>query len=272
MNDLSRLAIHTATTKPWDLETAIRKYSEAGVSGISVWKEALEGRDPAAAGAAIRAAGLKAVSLVRGGFFPAPDPETRAARIRDNERLIRAAVELGAPLLVLVCGAHPKVRIAEARNHVRAGIEAILALAEKEGVRLAIEPLHPMYAGDRSVINTMREALDLCEGIGSPALCVAVDVYHVWWDPELEAQIDRAGRLGTLAAFHVCDWKTPLEDMLEDRGLMGEGCIDIPRIRSWIEKAGFRGFAEVEIFSRRFWAMDQDEYLGRILAAFREHV
>lgn len=272
MNDLSRLAIHTATTKPWDLETAVRKYADAGVSGISVWKEALEGRDPKAAGAAIRAAGLAPVSLVRGGFFPAPDPETRAVRIRDNERLLRASAELGAPLLVLVCGAHPKVRIAEARDQVRSGIEAVLPLAEKEGVRLAIEPLHPMYAGDRSVINTMREALDLCEGIGSPSLAVAVDVYHVWWDPELEAQIARAGRLGALAAFHVCDWKTPLEDMLEDRGLMGEGCIDIPRIRSWVERAGFRGFAEVEIFSRRFWAMDQDEYLGRILAAFREYV
>jgi len=272
MNDLGRLAIHTATTKPWDLETAIRKYADAGVSGISVWKEALEGRDPAAAGAEIRAAGLAAVSLVRGGFFPAPDPETRAARIRDNERLIRISAELGAPLLVLVCGAHPQVRIDEARDHVRAGIETILPLAEREGVRLAMEPLHPMYAGDRSVINTMKEALDLRERIGCPALCVAVDVYHVWWDPELEAQIERAGRLGALAAFHVCDWKTPLEDMLEDRGLMGEGCIDIPRIRAWVEKAGFQGFAEVEIFSRRFWAMDQDEYLGLILKAFREHV
>jgi len=272
MTDMRRCAIHTATTKPWDLETAVRKYADSGVAGISVWKETLVGRDPGAAGRMIRAAGLSVVSLVRGGFFPAADPDLRAQRIKDNERLIAIAAELGAPLIVLVCGADPKVRIDEARRQVRAGIEAILPTAESAGVRLAIEPLHPMYAGDRSVINTLKEANDLCEDLGSPELGVAVDLYHLWWDPELEAQVARAGRLGAIAAFHVCDWKTPVLDFLEDRGLMGEGCIDIPRIRGWVEDAGFRGFVEVEIFSKRFWAMDQDIYLRMILDAFREHV
>jgi len=272
MKDLKRCAIHTATTKPWDLETAIQKYAEAGVAGISVWKEALGDRNPAAAGRLIREAGLSAVSLVRGGFFPAAEPGIRAQRIKENERLIRVAAALGAPLLVLVCGADPKVDIAEARLQVEAGIEAILPLAEAEGIKLAIEPLHPMYAGDRSVINTLAEANELCERLRSSALGVAVDLYHVWWDPTLEAQIARSGRLGALMAFHVCDWKTPLLDLLEDRGLMGEGCIDIPRIRGWVEAAGFSGFVEVEIFSKRFWAMDQDLYLGMILDAFREHV
>ncbi len=272
MNDMKRSAIHTATTKSWDLETAVRKYAEAGIAGISVWKEALEGRDPNKASAMIRSAGLQTVSLVRGGFFPAADAEIRKQRIKDNERLIHTAAELGAPLIVLVCGADPKVKIADARRQVEAGIEAILPLAQAEGVRLAIEPLHPMYSGDRSVINTLAEANDLCERIRSPSLGLAVDVYHVWWDPELEAQIARSGRTGALMAFHVCDWKTPVLDILEDRGLMGEGCVDIPRIRGWVEEAGFKGFVEVEIFSRRFWAMDQDRYLGMILDALREHV
>lgn len=272
MDDMRRSAVHTATTKPWDLETAVRKYADAGIAGISVWKEALEGRDSKKAGAMIRSAGLTAVSLVRGGFFPSADAGIRQQRIRDNERLIRTAAELGAPLVVLVCGADPKVRIADARRHVEEGIEAILPLAEAEGVKLAIEPLHPMFAGDRSVINTLAEANGLCERLHSTSLGVAVDVYHVWWDPDLEAQIARAGRLGALFAFHVCDWKTPVLDMLEDRGLMGEGCVDIPRMRGWVEAAGFKGFVEVEIFSKRFWAMDQDEYLGMILGALREHV
>lgn len=272
MNDMRRSAVHTATTKPWDLETAVRKYAEAGIAGISVWKEALEGRDPKKAGVMIRSAGLSAVSLVRGGFFPAADAEVRAQRIRDNEKLLHTATELGTPLVVLVCGADPKVRIADARRQIEEGIEAILPMAEAEGVKLAIEPLHPMYAGDRSVINTLAEANDLCERLRSPFLGVAIDVYHVWWDPALEAQIARSGRLGALMAFHVCDWKAPLLDMLEDRGLMGEGCVDISRIRSWVEAAGFKGFVEVEIFSKRFWAMDQDKYLGMILDALREHV
>ena len=162
--------------------------------------------------------------------------------------------------------------IADARDQVSAGIEAILPVAQAAGVRLAIEPLHPMYAGDRSVINTLREANDLCERFGSASLGLAVDVYHVWWDPELESQIARAGRLGLIKAFHVCDWKTPLLDTLEDRGLMGEGCVDIPGIRGWVEAAGFKGFVEVEIFSRRYWAMDQDDWLRKLLQAMREHV
>ncbi len=272
MNDASRCAVHTATTRPWDLETAVRKYAEAGVAGISVWKEALEGRDPAGAGAMIRSAGLSVVSLVRGGFFPAAEAAVRLERIRDNERLIHVAADLGAPLVVLVCGADPRVTIADARDQVSAGIEAILPVAQAAGVRLAIEPLHPMYAGDRSVINTLREANDLCERFGSASLGLAVDVYHVWWDPELESQIARAGRLGLIKAFHVCDWKTPLLDTLEDRGLMGEGCVDIPGIRGWVEAAGFKGFVEVEIFSRRYWAMDQDDWLRKLLQAMREHV
>jgi sugar phosphate isomerase/epimerase len=272
MDDLSRFAMHTITTKPWALETAVDKYAAIGVSGVSVWKEALEGRDPVRAGALIRSRGLKIISLVRGGFFPAASAEELRAKVDATLGLIRTAAELGAPMIVLVCGAARGVPIRAAREQVEAGIAAVLPAAEREGVRLAIEPLHPMYAGDRSVINTLKEANGLCARFGSAFLGVAVDLYHVWWDPELEPQIARCGAMGKLWAFHVCDWKTPLEDVLEDRGLMGEGCIDIRGIRAMVERSGFAGPAEVEIFSRRFWAMDQDLYLDMIKKAFIERV
>lgn len=272
MDDLSRFALHSITTKPWNLETAVQKYQHAGVSGISIWKEAYESMGPRKAGMLARQAGLSVVSLVRGGFFVHPEREIRAQRIERTMQLIHDAADMGAPLIVLVCGADPSVRISEARKQVEEGLASILPAAEKEGIRLAIEPLHPMYAGDRSVITTMREALDLCDRLKSPELGVAVDVYHVWWDPELEAQIERAGNSGKLFAFHVCDWKTPLEDMLEDRGLMGEGCIDIPSIRRALERSGFYGFAEVEIFSKKYWAMDQDRWLAMVAEAWKTWV
>ncbi|MFZ3110205.1 MAG: sugar phosphate isomerase/epimerase family protein [Rectinemataceae bacterium] len=272
MKDFSRFAIHTFTTKPWPLATAVAKYAEAGVSGISVWKETIEGIKPSAAAALIRQAGLTTVSMVRGGFFPAASEDERRRRIPDNISLIHASAELGAPLIVLVCGADPRVPLDKAREQVAAGLEAILPEAEKAGIKLAIEPLHPMYADTRSVVNTMRQANDLCERFDRPSLGVAVDVYHTWWDPELEPEIARCGAMGKIFAFHVCDWKSPTVDMLNDRGLMGEGCIDIPRIRGWVEKAGFAGFVEVEIFSNRYWAMDQDEFLGMVKKAWKEKV
>ncbi|MFA5852999.1 MAG: sugar phosphate isomerase/epimerase family protein [Spirochaetales bacterium] len=272
MTDLSRFAIHTFTTKPWPFEIAVAKYAEAGVSGVSVWKESIEGIPPAKAAALLRGAGLAAVSMVRGGFFPAASEDERRRKIADNIALIHATAELGAPHIVLVCGADPRVPLDTARRQVEAGIEAILPEAEKSGVRLAIEPLHPMYADTRSVVNTMAQANDLCAKIGHPGLGVAVDVYHTWWDPQLETEIARCGKMGKIFAFHVCDWKSPTLDMLNDRGLMGEGCIDIPRIRSWVEKTGFAGFVEVEIFSDIYWKMDQNIFLEMIKAAWRDKV
>ncbi|HOI23477.1 MAG: sugar phosphate isomerase/epimerase [Spirochaetia bacterium] len=272
MKEYSRFAIHSYTNKPWPLATMVERYAKAGVSGISVWKETMEGMKPKDAAALIGAAGLKVVSMVRGGFFPASSADERKRKIQDNIELIRASAELGAPLIVLVCGADPKVGLVQAREQVKAGIEAILPEAERQGVKLAIEPLHPLYADLRSVVNTMEQANDLCQAIAHPGLGVAVDVYHVWWDPKLEEEIGRCGSLGKLFAFHVCDWKTPPEDFLNDRGLMGEGCVDIPLIRTWVEKTGFRGFVEVEIFSKHYWAMDQDVYLGMIKKAWEEKV
>jgi sugar phosphate isomerase/epimerase len=270
--DSSRLCVHTISTKPWSLEQAAEAYAAAGVRGITVWRDALAGRDVAAAGERLRGHGLSVVSLCRGGFFAAVDASAREAALADNRRAIDEAAALGAPLVVLVCGAHPGQPLSVSRAQIRQGIEAVLPHAERHGVRLAIEPLHPMYADSRSAINTLAQANDLALGIGSELVGVAVDVYHVWWDPELEAEIARAGQAGKLFAFHVCDWKTPTDDLLFDRGLPGEGCIDVRRIRGWVERAGFTGFVEVEIFSHRYWQMDQGQFLGRIVEAHRAFV
>ncbi len=265
-----RLCVHTATTRPLAIEQAVEVYATAGVAGITVWRDALEGRDPALVGERIRGAGLTVVSLCRGGFFVAPDPVKRRAAVQENERAIGQAAALGAPHLVLVCGSHPTVPLATAREQIRAGVEAILPAAEEHGVRLAVEPLHPMYAADRSAINTMRQANELCETVNHPMLGVAVDVYHLFWDPDLETQIGRCGR--RIFAFHVSDWRTPTRDLLNDRGLMGEGCIPIREIRGWAEAAGFRGFNEVEIFSTEYWSGDQTAWVDRIVHAYHDHV
>ncbi|TVQ39055.1 MAG: sugar phosphate isomerase/epimerase [Spirochaetaceae bacterium] len=272
MQDLSRLCIHTATTKPWSIEIAVEQYARANVAGITVWRDALTGRNPATVGRAIRDAGLEVVSLCRGGFFPSVDADARARAQADNLRAVEEAEALGAPLIVLVCGADPAQSLDDSRAQIIEGIRAVAGRAQDAGVRLAIEPLHPMYADAKSAVNTMQSANDMCDAIQLPNVGVAVDVYHIWWDPGAFDQIARCGTAGRLFAFHVCDWRVPTRDLLLDRGLMGEGCIDIPRFRSAVEKAGFSGFNEVEIFSTDYWSGDQSAYLQRIIEAYRQHV
>lgn len=272
LTDFSRLCVHTITTKPWSIEMAPQRYSASGVRGVTVWRQWLEGRDIRHVGKALRDAGLTVVSLCRGGFFPATGAAARQAAIDDNLRAIDEAEALGAPMIVLVCGAVPGQPLEVSRCQIAEGIAAVAGRAAQAGVRLAIEPLHPMYADTRSAVNTLRQANDLCDSIGSPQVGVVVDVYHLWWDSELQTQIERAGQAGRLWAFHVCDWRTPTEDLLNDRGLMGEGCIDLRRIRGWVEQAGFHGPIEVEIFSNRYWAMDQDVFLEKIKTAYLAHV
>ena len=268
LTDFSKCCIHTMTTKPWSIDTAIEKYSRAGIKGITVWRQWLEGSNPVQVGDNIRQAGLTTVSLCRGGFFPSVDKKQRQLAIDDNRRALDEAAAIGAPWVVLVCGAEAKQSLAESRQQIIGGIQEILEHAHQTGVRLAIEPLHPMYAGDRSAVNTLKQANDMCDAIADSHVGVAVDVYHLWWDPDLEEEIHRCGESGYLWAFHICDWRVPTLDMLNDRGLMGEGCIDIPQIRSWVEAAGFDGFNEVEIFSTRWWQADQDEYLEKIKQAY----
>lgn len=270
-HDLSRLCVHTMTTRPWSLEEAARRYAAAGIRGITVWRRAIDGRDPRAAGRMLRNEGLSIVSLCRGGFFASPSAADRAAAIDENRRCIDEAAALGAPLVVLVCGAAPGQALEESRRQVAHAIAAILPHAAAAEVRLAIEPLHPMYAGDRSAVNTIGQARAICRQLRSPWLGVAIDVYHTWWDDRLKAEIAACGREKTLFAFHICDWLSPTTDFLNDRGLMGEGCVPIRQIRGWVEAAGFRGFNEVEIFSSRHWARDQGEFLRAIAAAYLAH-
>jgi sugar phosphate isomerase/epimerase len=272
LNDLSRLCIHTISTKPWNIEEAAKRYSEAGVNGITVWRDTLEGRDIKKTGRMLRDKGLRIVSLCRGGFFPSKDAGKRKEAIEQNLKAIDEAFELGTGLIVLVCGADPTQTLEDSRKQISDGISAILPAASEAGVRLAVEPLHPMYADTRSAINTLAQANDLCESISSPWLGVAVDVYHLWWDPALENEIKRCGLNQKLFAFHVCDWKSPTIDMLNDRGLMGEGCIPVRKIRSWVEESGFTGFIEVEIFSTVYWKMDQAIFLEKIINAYQKHV
>ncbi|MBT4269481.1 MAG: sugar phosphate isomerase/epimerase [Deltaproteobacteria bacterium] len=268
LKDFSRLCIHTITTKPWSLETAIEKYAAAGVKGITIWRQWLDGKDPKTAGQMARDAGLEIVSYCRGGFFPAEDAPGRRSAIDDNRKIIDEADALGTNLIVLVCGAVPGQSLPESRNQIGDGIGAILGHAKSAGIKLGIEPLHPMYADSRSAINTMRQANDFCDQFQDPNLGVAVDVYHLWWDPELRQEILRCGNSGRLLAFHICDWLTPTEDILNDRGLMGDGCINIREIRGWVEDAGFKGFIEVEIFSDRWWLKDQELFLEAIKKAY----
>ena len=265
--DAGLLSLNTATTrKQWSLAQAVAGCARHGIRGIAPWRDQLHEMGIQPAAHAIRGNGLTVTGLCRGGMFPAADAAGRKAAIDDNLRAVDEAHALGARCLVLVVGGLPEGSkdIAGAREQVRDGIAAILPHSRQAGIPLAIEALHPMYAADRACINTLGQALDLCDALdprNEGGLGVAVDVYHVWWDPQLERQIERAGK-ARLLAFHICDWLVPTRDLLNDRGMMGDGVIDLPRIRSWMQHAGYAGFHEVEIFSELdWWRRDPDQVL-----------
>jgi len=252
-----KLSLNTATVrKQWSLAEIIDGCARHGIEGISPWRDQIAQMGLAAAAKAIKSHALAVTGVCRGGFFTAPDWRD------DNRRAIEEAHTLGAQCLVLVVGGLPagSKDLAGARRRVRDGIAEILPEARKADVPLAIEPLHPMQAAERACINTLEQALDICDELGD-GIGVAVDVYHVWWDPKLEQQIARGGKRRVLA-YHICDWLVPTRDLLNDRGMMGDGVIDLPRIRGWVERAGYAGFQEVEIFSERdWWQRDPDEVL-----------
>ena len=271
LTDLSQLCIHTITTKPWNIEEAAKNYSAEGVKGITVWRDALANRDIKQTGQLLRDHGLNIVSLCRGGFFPHKEQVKRKLAIEENLKAIKEASDLGTQLIVLVCGADPAQSLEDSRKQIQEGIQTILPEAKAAGIKLAIEPLHPMYADTRSAINTLAQANDMAEQINSPYIGVAVDVYHLWWDLSLEQEIKRCGENDHLLAFHICDWNSPTVDIVLDRGLMGDGCILVNKIRSWVEATGFNGFYEVEVFSNKYWQQDQTEFLKKIIKAYKEN-
>lgn len=264
LSDLSRIAVHTVTTKPWSVETCCAKYAETGFGGVSVWDESAGQGSAERAAGAIAGSGLRVPAYVRGGFFVSRDADRRRTAIEENRAKLEQASAVGAEMIVLVAGAEPGVPLAEAREQTAEGLAAILPDAERTGVKLAIEPLHPMYAADRCCVNRLTEARLLCDRLGSPMVGVAVDVYHTWWDPDLETEIETLGEQGRLFGYHVCDWKADTGHLLLDRGLMGDGVIDLRGFRAMMERAGFDGMIEVEVFNEAYWAMDQDEYLALI--------
>ncbi len=262
------LSINTATIRKQrgtevPLDRLIDQCAARGIRAISPWRDQVAAVGLDRIGKQLRAHGIGLSGYCRGGFYPAPDAAGLKAALEDNRRAIDEAKTLDAPCVVLVVGALPGALegrvhykdIGRARGEVRDGIAASLEYAREVGMPLAIEPLHPMQAADRACINTLEQALDLCDDLDpqrSGMLGVALDVYHVWWDPKLQQQIARAGR-ERLLAYHVCDWLTPTRDLLNDRGMMGDGVIELRKIRAWVEAAGYAGFSEVEIFSALDW-------------------
>jgi sugar phosphate isomerase/epimerase len=250
------LSLNTATVrKQWNLAQMIDGCARHGIRGISPWRDQVAQMGLSDAKRSIREKGLTVTGLCRGGFFTAKDWRD------DNRRAIEEAHKLGAQCLVLVVGGllPGSKDLFRSRERIRDGIATILPEAKKAGIPLAIEPLHPMQAAERACINTLEQALDICDALGD-GIGVAVDVYHVWWDPKLQSQIARAGK--RILAHHICDWLVPTRDLLNDRGMMGDGVIDLPLIRSWVEAAGYSGFQEVEIFSELdWWKRDPDEVL-----------
>jgi sugar phosphate isomerase/epimerase len=274
MPETSQLSINTATLrKQWKLEDIVAGVAQMGIRGIAPWRDQVAQAGLQEIARRIRDAGLAVTGLCRGGMFPVIDRAGRGAMRDDNRRAVDEALTLEARCLVLVAGGLPRDRegriaskdLAGAREMVRDGIGELLDYAKSAGMPLAIEPLHPMYAAERACVNTMAQANDLCDELaprGGDGLGVAVDVYHVWWDPQLKAQIERAGAAGRLYAYHICDWLVPTHDLLNDRGMMGDGVIDLALVRKWMEDAGYRGLHEVEIFSERWWAEDPRHVLA----------
>ena len=271
ISTLDKLCVHTFTTKPWSIDECIENYARAGVKGITMWRETYAGHDLAKVKQHMYDAGLAPVSVARGGFFCHTDSAARAEAIAENKRAIDECAALDMPVLVLVCGAHFDLNVQENIQQIISGIGELADYAAERNVKLAVEPLHPVYAPTRSAINSMKCANDVCDAINHKFVGVAVDVYHLWWDHDLENEIIRCGKDDRLFAFHVCDFKAEPQHLLFDRGLMGEGAIDIPQIRGWVETAGFNGFNEVEIFSSNYWSLNQHDYLDQIVTAYKAH-
>lgn len=274
------LSLNTATVrKQGDLVEIIEACARHGIRAIDPWRDQVATVGLERAARAVRETGLELSGYCRGGMFTS-DAARRIEARDDNRRAVDEAKTLGAPCIVLVVGGLPQYSrpgsapskdIAGARAQVEDAIAEMLEYAKPAKLPLAIEPLHPAYAADRACVNTTRQALDICDRLDpgrTGALGVALDVYHIWWDPEVLTQISRAGK-DRLLAFHVCDWLVPTRDILNDRGMMGDGVIDIRSLRRAVEAEGFAGYSEIEIFSDSWWTKPIDEVLRTCIQRHR---
>src|SRR5437660_3579011 len=259
MDDLARLSFTQSTAERASLKQVVDACARHGVPYVAVWRDKLAELGVKAAASLLRDAGVRVSSVCRGGMFPAATREERAARIEENRRAVDQAAVLGAEVLVLVCGAAPDRDIAAARRMVADGIAELVPYARERGVRLGIEPMHPGFAAERSCIPTLAEARRLAERFDPATVGVVADVYHIWWDPELYDELALAA--GRVVGFHVSDWLVPVHDILMNRGMMGDGVIELRRIREAVERTGYAGPIEVEIFNEAVWGMPIDVVL-----------
>ncbi|MFE7122336.1 sugar phosphate isomerase/epimerase family protein [Streptomyces sp. NPDC057654] len=275
MSGAERFSINQETVKQWSLPELVDGCAAAGVRHVGLWRAPVQEYGPAAAARLVRDAGLTVSTLCRGGFLTADDPAARAEALADNRAAVDEAAALSTGVLVLVSGGLPPGSrdLSAARERVADALAELGPYAAERGVRLAIEPLHPMYASDRCVVSTLAQALDLAERFPAEQVGVVVDTYHLWWDDTAAEGIARAGRAGRIASFQVADWVTPLpEGVLLGRGQLGDGCVDLRRFRELVDAAGYDGPIEAEIFNPALWARDGKEVLAETFDRYRAHV
>ncbi|GHE55506.1 xylose isomerase [Streptomyces longispororuber] len=268
------LSVNQMTVRQLALPELVTACAELGVRGVGLWREPVRAYGVEAAAALVRAAGLGVTTLCRGGFLTATDPAERARALADNREAVDEAAALGTATLVLVSGGLPPGDrdLAAARARVADALAELAPYAADRGVRLAIEPLHPMYAADRCVVSTLDQALDLAEPFPAGQVGVCVDTYHVWWDDRAPAAVARAGDTGRLHAFQLADWTTPLpHGVLTGRGQLGDGAVDLRHWRRLMAAAGYTGPVEVELFNEELWARDGREVLAETVDRYLAH-
>lgn len=273
-DDLARFSINQMTVKQLSMPELVDSCGQLGIGNVGLWREPVQSYGLEATAKLVRDAGLTVTTLCRGGFFTAIDPEERARALDDNRRAVDEAATLGTDTLVLVSGGLPagSKDLYGARERIADALAVLGPYAESHGVKLAIEPLHPMYAADRCVVSTLTQALDLAERFPAHQVGVTVDTYHIWWDDNAPAQIARAGAGGRIHTFQLADWTTPLpEGVLNGRGQIGDGSIDMREWKTYVEAAGYTGAIEVELFNDALWARDGREVLAETAARFVEH-
>jgi len=270
MADKSRLSLNQMTTANWSVAQAVDGCVRHGVSSIALWRHKIQETGLDTCVRLVRDAGLHVSSVCRGGMFPAPTEQERRRNIEDNFRAADEAAALEADSLVMVVGGCGSIAIEDARRMVADGLAALVPYARERGVRIGLEPLHPMYAADRSVLNTIDQALEIASHYDAGEVGVVLDAFHIWWDPRVADLIRQAS--GRIFGFHACDWLNPLPDVLRGRGLMGDGVIDNRKLRLLVEAAGYTGPIEVEIFNQALWDADPDAVLAQVIERFEKFV